>query len=255
VVVGRDAVLVVDTRGSHRQADELRGHLAELGGAPVRWVVNTHGHFDHCFGNARFRPPHGDADLWGHDAIVPYLAANGETARRAMIAADPDHAAELEEVEIVPPDHLVDGIGSIDLGDREVRLHHVGRGHTDNDLVLVVPDAAVVFAGDLVEESAPPAYGDDAFPLDWPATATRVVDLVGDGDTVVPGHGDVVDRAFVDAQRDGLVAVAELVRDLHDAGVPVDRALVEAGDRWPWPPEALANAVGRGYAQLDGTLA
>lgn len=267
VVVGRDALLVVDTRGSHRQADELRSHLAELGPAPVRWVVNTHGHFDHCFGNARFRPPLGRAELWGHEAIVPYLAVNGERARRAMVEANPDHREELEEVVVTPPDHLVGDAGSIDLGDREVRLHHVGRGHTDNDLVVVVPDAGVVFAGDLVEESAPPAFGDDAFPLDWPATAARLVHLVdlagdghGDGDgagagaTVVPGHGDVVDRAFTEAQRHDLAAVADLVRELHGAGVPAERALADGGDRWPWPAGGLAEAVRRGYAQLDGSL-
>lgn len=253
-MVGRDALLVVDTRGSHRQADELRAHLAELGPAPVRWVVNTHGHFDHCFGNARFRPPLGHAELWGHEAIVPYLALHGEQARRARIDADPDHREELEEVVVTPPDHLVGDAGPVDLGDREVRLHHVGRGHTDNDLVLVVPDASVVFAGDLVEESAPPAFGDDAFPLDWPATAARLVDLVGDGATVVPGHGDVVDRAFTEAQRDDLAAVADLVRELHGAGVPAERALAEGAHRWPWPAGGLAEAVRRGYAQLDGSL-
>lgn len=185
---------------------------------------------------------------------MPYLAASGEAARQAMIAANPDHADELAEVVVTPPDHLVGELGSLALGDRDVRLHHVGRGHTDNDLVLVVPDAGVVFAGDLVEESAPPAFGDDAFPLDWPATALRVVDLIGDADTVVPGHGDVVGKGFAEDQRAGLVAIAELVRDLHDAGVPVDRAVEEGGDRWPWPPAALANAVRRGYAQLDGAL-
>ncbi|HEX9992797.1 MAG TPA: MBL fold metallo-hydrolase [Acidimicrobiales bacterium] len=253
-MVGADGVLVVDTRGSHRQADELRHHLRELGDGPVRWVVNTHGHFDHCFGNARFRPPLADADLWGHEAIVPYLAANAETARQAMIDANPAHADELAEVVVTPPDHLVGDVASLDLGDRVVRLHHVGRGHTDNDLVLVVPDAGVVFAGDLVEESAPPAYGDDAFPLEWPATALRVFDLVGDSDTVVPGHGDVVDRAFAIEQRAGLVDVAQVVRELHDAGVPVDRAVDEGAGRWPWPPAALTHAVRRGYAQLDGEL-
>lgn len=172
-----------------------------------------------------------------------------------MIEANPAHTAELEEVVVTPPGHLVGDAGSIDLGDREVVLRHLGRGHTDNDLVVAVPDAGVVFAGDLVEESAPPAYGGDSFPLDWPATAGRLLDLVGAGDTVVPGHGDVVDRRFAAAQLDGLTAVADVARSLHDAGVPVDRALDEGGDRWPWPPGVLGDAVRRAYAQLAGSLA
>ena len=79
---------------------------------------------------------------------------------------------------------------TLDLGDRAVELVDLGRGHTGNDLVVVVPAAGVVFAGDLLEESAPPAFGDDCFPLEWPATAGAVV--AEGGAVYVPGHGDVM---------------------------------------------------------------
>ena len=100
----------------------------------------------------------------------------------------------------------------LDVGGRAVSLRHLGRGHTGADLVVAVDD--VVFAGDLVEEGAPPAM-DDAFPLEWAATLTALLGLVRG--PVVPGHGAVVDAAFVAAQRDEL---ARLARWLTEPGAP-----------------------------------
>jgi glyoxylase-like metal-dependent hydrolase (beta-lactamase superfamily II) len=65
---------------------------------------------------------------------------------------------------------------------------------------VIVPDADVLFAGDIVEESGPPMVGEDSFPLEWPATNRRLLEWITDDAAVVPGHGDVVDRPFVVAQ-------------------------------------------------------
>jgi glyoxylase-like metal-dependent hydrolase (beta-lactamase superfamily II) len=246
VVRGADGLVVVDTRASHRQAAELRADLARLDPAPVRFVVNTHWHFDHCFGNFLFP----EADGFGHEALPGWLASRGEDARAKAIGAEPDRREEMDEVVITPPRHLVSSTVFLDLGDRAVELVHLGRGHTDHDLVVLV--ASVAFAGDLVEESGPPAYGDDCFPLDWPGTVQALLERLEDGTVaVVPGHGQAVDRAFAEHQAEALAEVAAILRELHAAGVPADAALTE--DRWPWPPEALAHAVHRGYARLDGT--
>lgn len=95
---------------------------------------------------------------------------------------------------------------TIDLGGRMVSLHHPGRGHTGDDIVVVTP--GVVFAGDLVEESGPLQYDELSFPLDWPATNQRLLALIQDADLVVPGHGRVVDCRFVAAQQEPLEAAA-----------------------------------------------
>jgi glyoxylase-like metal-dependent hydrolase (beta-lactamase superfamily II) len=248
VVTGSGGLLVVDTRSSHREADELRDQLRQLSPAPVRAVVNTHAHFDHCFGNARF----GGAPVWGHQSVPGYLAERGEQVRAELSQEGPEWFEAMAELEIVPPDQLVADIAVLDLGDRQVTLHHLGRGHTDGDLVVVVRDADVVFGGDLVEESAPPGFGPDSFPLDWPDTLARLLgDRVTLG-TVVPGHGDVMDRAQVMAQQAEITRVAETVRALHAAGLTAEDAVRE-GD-WPYPANRLTNAVTRGYAQLDGRL-
>ena len=93
-------------------------------------------------------------------------------------------------------------------------LRHPGRGHTDHDLVVEIPDADVTFVGDLVEQGAPPSF-DDAFALEWPDSLDNVLDRAGS--IVVPGHGDVVDSAFIARQR---VDIAEVGQVAH--GLPVD---------------------------------
>jgi glyoxylase-like metal-dependent hydrolase (beta-lactamase superfamily II) len=88
-----------------------------------------------------------------------------------------------------------------------VLLANVGPGHTAHDLAVLVPgDPEVVFCGDLVEESGEPQAGRDAVPSHWPAALDRLLDLGGEDALYVPGHGAVVDAAFVRAQRDALAA-------------------------------------------------
>ena len=104
---------------------------------------------------------------------------------------------------------------------------------------MVVPDAGVVFAGDLVEEGAPPLYGDDAFPYEWPATLDRLLALAPA--TVVPGHGDVVDHGFVAGQGDQLAALAGLCRQVAAGAL----AAAEAVRAAPFPEPFVRVALER----------
>jgi glyoxylase-like metal-dependent hydrolase (beta-lactamase superfamily II) len=207
LVVGDGACLVIDTRSHLGEGRALAEAVRAV--TPHPWtVVNTHAHHDHCFGNAAFRP----ADIWAHRTCAAELVATGELQRATVVAGlthAGDPAAEL--VAIAPidlPDHLVDDMAVLDVGGRAVALRHLGRGHTDADLVVTVDD--VVFAGDLVEEGAPPAM-EDAFPLEWPGTLTALLALARG--PVVPGHGAVVDAAFVAEQRDELARLARWLTD------------------------------------------
>lgn len=249
VVRGADGLLVVDTRGSHRQGLQLRSDLAGLG-APVRAVVNTHGHFDHAFGNDCFGAASDlDVPIHAHEAMPAHLRHYGARDLRAGLAEQTD---EFTGTALTPPTNLVADPAAIDLGDREVVLRHLGRGHTDHDLVLHVAEAGVWLVGDLVEESGPPMCGEDGFPLDWPGTLDALLHAFGPDEVAVPGHGAVVGRRFVATKRDELEAVASLLGELHAAGVPVHQAVAAGGTRWPFPADAVRAAVSRGYAHLAG---
>lgn len=253
VVRGADGLLLVDTRSSHREADEILDHLRAFGDRAVRWVVNTHAHYDHTFGNARFGPGSAlAAPIYGHRRVPRHLAEHETPMLAEWIARGVEPVAEWREVVITPPTVLVDERVELDLGGRAVELLHLGRGHTDNDLVVHVPDADTWLVGDLVEESGPPMYGSGSFPLEWPDTLSHLCWRLVDHATVVPGHGAAVGPMFVADQQEDVGQVASVIRRLHAAGVPADRAVAEGAGQWPFPPEGLGAAVTDAYRHLDG---
>jgi glyoxylase-like metal-dependent hydrolase (beta-lactamase superfamily II) len=249
-LVGGDAgLLVVDTHGSGRAAQEVVEDVRRLGVGDVTGIVNTHWHFDHSFGNATFRAAYGQVPAVAHETAAEELGRWGEELKqRYADAPDDPHSADVVATEIVVPERTFSSALVLDLGDRAVELVHPGRGHTAGDLVVRIPDADVLLAGDLVEESAPPSFNSDCWPMDWPLSLDIVLGLTTGGSVVVPGHGAPVDRDFVEEQRNEIGIVAETIRDLAGRGVPVDQAL--AAGEWPFPREGLADAVRRGYEQL-----
>jgi glyoxylase-like metal-dependent hydrolase (beta-lactamase superfamily II) len=138
----------------------------------------------------------------------------------------------------------------VDLGGRRVELRHLGLGHTDHDIVVGVPDASVLFAGDLIENGAVPFFG-DGYPLDWPETAHRVAELVVG--VVVPGHGDHAGRAFAEEQAASISGLAQLARRVHRGELSLEDAL----DQTPFPafpPKDVRRPLLRALAQLRGDL-
>ena len=245
LVVGERACLVVDTRADEEQGAELRDAVRAV--TPHPWVVvNTHFHFDHTFGNAVFRP----ATIWGHRRTAEVLSGPEGTAMKERIAARYRDAggtaglAAIEAARLDPPDEVVDDVAALTVGGRPVHLRHLGRGHTDSDLVLLVPDADVVIAGDLVEEGAPPQFG-DGFPLDWPKTMEALLPHITG--PVVPGHGAVVDKAFVEAQQAELAKLAEVATAAYAEGRPA----ADTARDLTYFGEYAEQAVARAYLQLQ----
>lgn len=247
VVLGGRDVLVVDTRSTPAQAREILADLRELTRDPVTIVVDTHWHFDHAFGNSIFRP----APIWGHARTVDRLLARGLATIEEVAAEIPAIASDIREVVIDPPDRTFDERATVELGDRAVELAYLGRGHTDTDIVIAVPDGAtpgtgVLFAGDLLEAEAPPSFG-DSYPLEWPDAVERILPLVEGA--VVPGHGQVGDRSFVEDQLGDFRALAALARRVHAGELDLATALAEA----PFG-EAARDAFDRALPQLRGEL-
>lgn len=239
VIGGHPGLLVIDTRATHQAADELRAELRQLPGDVVG-VINTHGHWDHVFGNARFLP----APIHGHVRCAEMVTLTGEEQRRRVMERYPPAVAEqLAEVVLTPPTELFEETAVIALEDRDVELRYLGRGHTDNDIVVRVLDASVLFTGDLLENAPAPAYG-DAFPIAWAETGRRLLSLV-DG-AVVPGHGDPFDVHFAERQVAEIAAVAELARDAVAGSIGLDEAI----RRSPFPAEVTGEAIERARLEI-----
>jgi glyoxylase-like metal-dependent hydrolase (beta-lactamase superfamily II) len=247
LVEGEAGLLVVDTQSSLVAGRQVLADVRRVSARPLVAVVNTHDHFDHVLGNAAFLED-GAVPVIAHESTAATVLETAEQAKRSERTASDPRGQEIVDSPVVPPDTTFSSVTAVDLGDRAVELVHPGRGHTGGDLVVRLDDADVLLAGDLVEESGMPAYGDDCFPMEWPLSLDLALNLVGPSTVVVPGHGAPVDRDFVMEQRSAIGIVAETIRDLAGRGVPVGQAL-ESGE-WPYPQEDLVHAVRRGYEQL-----
>lgn len=235
LVVGSEGALIVDTGSSPAQGRALRESVASVTSVPVVAAVATHWHHDHLFGLAAFT----DLVTVGHESLVDRLA-------EVRTAADaPAFAAGLTD-----PSRAIAVAMALDLGGRRVEVAHLGRGHTDGDLVVVVPDADVLFAGDLIESAGPPWYGDDSVPHEWASTLDGVIGLMTARSVAIPGHGPEVDREFVFNARGEIAAVSGEIRHLVETGVA--EADAYAAGSWRFPSANLAAGIARGYADLAG---
>jgi glyoxylase-like metal-dependent hydrolase (beta-lactamase superfamily II) len=176
------------------------------------------------------------------------MVATGETRRERVARDEPSLAADLVEVVIDPPVQVFDTEATIDVGGRAVELRYLGRGHTDHDAVISIPDAEVIFAGDLIEGGSVPFFN-DAYPLDWPATGDALAALVTG--VVVPGHGDHAGRAIALEQATAIAGVADLARRV-DAGELDLEAAMALTPFTAFPPEDIRAPLKRALAQLRG---
>lgn len=237
LVVGETGVLLVDTGSSPAQGRELAASAERLVGRPVTHVVVTHWHFDHFFGLAGV-----------HEQVPGVVSIGHESMMAHLDDADPDIDPEVirdqldfEKDELVAPTQQISMIKAVDLGGRHAEIVHLGRGHTDGDLFVLVPDARVIFTGDLVETSGPPAIGPDSTLKEWPKAIDGAVKHLRDDAEVlfVPGHGAPVDLDVVLQQRADLSALYGIAEDLVRKGVSLDEALddLNGAQKYDWPFE------------------
>ena len=250
LIGGQSGLVMVDTHGSEAMARIVADDVRRLAAGPLVALVNTHEHWDHTFGNVVLLEEFGSMPIHATEWAAEHTESAAQEAwdhfRRTP---DAPHAPDvLATTRVRPADQVFSSAQVLDLGDRQVELIHPGRGHTAGDLVVNVPDARALIAGDLVEESDPPYYGEESWPFEWPQSLDLVLGLLAPDAVVVPGHGKVVDKDFVQDQRSDLGVIAETIRDLASRGVPVAEA-VDGAD-WPYDKKWVVNAVRAGYAQV-----
>src|SRR5579872_6434411 len=201
-VVGSNGVLVVDTFVGVDPAKELLAEVRKITNLPIRYVVNTHYHLDHTGGNAVFAEA--GATILGHRN----LRAWERTENLKFFGANPPASAKSRVESLALPDVVYTDAVDIFLGARLVQVRYM-LGHTGGDSVIVVPDANVVFGGDLVWQKHLPNLI-DASTQPWIQTLEK---LLADhpSATFVSGHGDVATTSDVNDFHDYLVTLRERV--------------------------------------------
>jgi glyoxylase-like metal-dependent hydrolase (beta-lactamase superfamily II) len=239
LVLGASNCLVIDTGTDEVHGAGLAAAIREV--TPLPWtVLITHSHWDHFLGTAAFEP----CAVLAHPLCRKEIVENGDAGRQRRVRryldeGRPEMSERLRAARIVAPTELLPDRAEVTLGDRVVTLLHPGRGHTNNDVVVHVPDAGVLFAGDLVEQGAPPALGLDAYPLEWPSTMDALLAL--DPQVVVPGHGNPVDAEFTRTQREELAVVAEVFRAVRAGETTAEEAVA----RYPYSEEHMRRTLER----------
>jgi len=258
-VSGREASLLVDCKYPGI-APALRREAETRTAAPLAHVVNTHHHADHSGGNVTFTRdleliafgPATDRIVGQHDRYMQML--RGAARQIRAIGGDTDRVLDeaealIEKADSLDPDRwkptrtLTEHDTKLDLGGLTAEIHHMGHNaHTDNDIVVFIPERNVLHTGDLVFHGLHPFFDPSANVscTGWTASLVRLLSLCDHETVVVPGHGEITDRRGIEGQLRYLTQLWESVAGEVEAGTPREQAVEKS-----W-----AFMEGLGFAQI-----
>lgn len=249
-VVTDNGVLVVDTGSSTAIGKALRETIASVTEQPVRWIINTHAHGDHWLGNAAFA-----------DSVLAIYATPG--ARDQIRSGGENWVRNFKRMtrgatgdsRIVPPDTPISQRTELQLGSTSIVLFPSGNSHSPGDLILWLPEAKVLIAGDVVYSDRMPSTNNSNL-QQWINLLPELEQL--QPQAVIPGHGKVTDARGIHRLHELLTALWQAVEEGYNAGlaayetVPLVREkLAEFADEYPGMDEKLPRDVPRVYLQVE----
>ena len=250
-LVEEEGVVIIDTLMTRTLAERLLAEAGRVTDKPVRYVVNTHWHGDHLFGNALMP----DAPIIGHDTCRADLFTEWTPHREFLRDLYPAMYPEWADLPQTPPNLTFSDALTLHLGPRPIELRFFGRAHTRGDVAVYLPTEGVLFAGDLSFHKYVP-NARDGFPREWAQTARKVEQL--DCGVVVPGHGPLGGPGDLAEMRECLDLIVQQGELAFASGLSSDeaRAALDLGPFADWgrQDDRLPPLMARLYAELRGEL-
>jgi glyoxylase-like metal-dependent hydrolase (beta-lactamase superfamily II) len=259
VVIGDDCVMVMDAQATPVMAQDVIKRIREVTDKPIKYVVLSHYHAVRVLGASGY----GASEIISSAATRDLIVERGQADYESEVARFP---RLFQSVETVPgltwPTQTFETEMTLWLGNREVRLMHIGRAHTKGDIVAWLPKERVLFSGDLVEYGATP-YTGDAYLRDWPQTLDNAMAL--DPVALVPGRGDALTTpetvaAAIEGTRSFVTQMYGAVENGVKAGKSLGEAYTETYNllqpqfgEWVIFDHCLPFDVSRAYDEAGGT--
>ena len=251
IIVGDDGVLVIDSLRVPSFARDLIADVRRITDKPIKYLIDTHSHWDHSWGNEEFP----EATIIGHQNCYDEMVDvewNAEWLRKIAVSGDP-WSEEAQLVNITPPDLTFETTMRLYFGGRELVLMYLGRAHTGGDTFIHLPNEGILFTGDVAQDGGVPYMG-DSYPEEWPDTDDRMVEI--EADRFVSGHGPVGERPALLEARDFIhqlsAALISAAADGQDAVTASQSATAALSDRYGhWRSfERLEESLPEVYAKL-----
>lgn len=251
IVIGRDGILVIDTLVSAREAQRFINDIRAVSDKPIRYVVNTHYHLDHAFGNDAFAKL--GAIVIAHANDRQNMRKSGEAALKGAGDFGLSEADMAGTVLAYPVIGFTDRM-EIDLGDQLVELLYPGSSHTDGSLLVFLPDKKLLFAGDALFTGYHPFLAEGNLD-EWLKTLDFIAALEADG--IVPGHGPLSTRKDIADMKAYLITFDRIATELAAGSSDPEFVFNEMKKELPARPEGewliKANLTMKYLVKKEGT--
>ena len=236
IIVGDEGVLIIDSLRMPSFARDLISDVKLITDKPVKYVIDTHAHWDHSWGNEEFP----DATIIGHQNCYVEMMDDkwNEQWRSKIVTGDDPWADEAKIVNITPPNLTFDSSMSLYIGGRQLELLYFGKAHTSGDVFIHIPDEKLLFTGDVIQDRRVPYLG-DSYPAEWPETDDKISELPID--IFVSGHGP-------NGTHDDLLEAKSFIHDLVDSS----KEAIQEGRNTEQATESVIGSLTDRYGNWGG---
>jgi glyoxylase-like metal-dependent hydrolase (beta-lactamase superfamily II) len=232
IIIGEDGIVVVDTMISAKEAKRFIQDIRAISDKPIRYVVNTHYHFDHVFGNSEF-------------AKLGAVIIAQENTKKAMQNSAKETLKNIGEYGFTPEDMEGTTLAypvltysdrmTIDIGGQQIELIHARHSHTDGDTLVYLPDKKVLFAGDILFTKYHPFLGEGNIE-EWAKELDDIKSM--DIEKIIPGHGPLSGKSDLDDMKEYILIFDQTAKELASKSDDVQKIVTEIQKVLPQRPEA-----------------